>query len=296
MIDDDVCHYANITGGTGAFRELATQEGQRRVLSCVSAAATTVALPSPSPPPQTSAPSSGIATGAQDACLKALSQSTEFRAIAAKLAVDRRGNPSMEDLANGKKPTKPERSSIAKYMTEADNCERIAEQWRSANFPPPVNALFDQYNLEFKSLVADLYAGKTTYGEFAKQAAMSYRKAAAELASVIDRLSKAQIAANEDAKRRADEDRSRQESIAVRQAPARQAEQQIAAQQAQLRLLEQQQKDAREQAAIDSLMNYANMLNAQTNARNAAALRQQGLSIRCNTHAYGGGSSTTNCF
>lgn len=151
-------------------------------------------------------------------CIAALHSKPELKALLGK--VELTGNvksQSLEMLASNKKPTKAERIALPIWVASMEQCIQLGKDWRQQRLPVQVNSLVEQYYSDTKLLSADLYGGKTSYGEFAKARASIYTKAAGEIANE----------AQKEAERKSQQDRQDQQAKADEQRRLDQANQEL---------------------------------------------------------------------
>ena len=78
------------------------------------------------------------------------------------------GKPSLEMLANDAKPTKAEKKAIGDWEQGLSQCNEQAKNWGNANMNPQANQILQNNFSALRSLIADLYVGKISYGKFLK--------------------------------------------------------------------------------------------------------------------------------
>src|SRR5262249_42853437 len=93
-------------------------------------------------------------------CLRSLADRPDLQVLKDKVALLDPRDQTLEMLASSKKPTKAEASAISTWVTEQEHCTRLADDWRATNVPPRVNALVNQFLVDYMSLAADLYVSK----------------------------------------------------------------------------------------------------------------------------------------
>lgn len=140
------------------------------------------------------------------------------------------GELTLAMLLNSNIPTKEEQEALSLWVSERDKCMRLGEVWREKNLYPAQITIFNGFETDLLTLTADLYAGKITYGDFAKARASKYTEAERNWASVKQQISQQQQQLNQ----------QQQEEINQRQAMA------------------QQEELARRQAALGILLNQRN--------------------------------------
>lgn len=182
-------------------------------------------------------------------CLAQLKEDPKVQVLWEKLPFDVTKGQPLEVLANNSKPTSKEKAALSFFASEGERCLDLGAEWRQQNYPPAIISLFNTYRVEMVSALADLYAGKTTYGELAKFRA----KRTADLQNSVDvvvRDLEIQRAANEKQRREAAAQESQAQKQAQEQRDAIAQQQRFSEQQAQ-----QQQEESRRQAALQFLRN-----------------------------------------
>lgn len=183
------------------------------------------------------------------ACISQLKDDARIQILADKIPFDITQSQPLETLANKSKPTAKEKVALSFFVAEGERCANLGAYWREKNVPPEINGLLAAYRIDAVAAIADLYAGKISYGDLAKLRA----KSAAELKVRVDAV------VRDLQEKRASAQLGRQEAEALRKQAETQArerremneqQQRFAQQQA-----EQQQDEARRQAAMQMLMN-----------------------------------------
>jgi len=85
-----------------------------------------------------------------------------------RVPIDTSKPATLEQLGNQSKPTAREKSALSFMVAEWERCLAMAAEWRKQNYAPEVDALYESYRVELKSIFADLYGGKLTFGDVAK--------------------------------------------------------------------------------------------------------------------------------
>ena len=101
------------------------------------------------------------------ACMMQLKDDPRLLALWVKYPFDPSGQ-SLEVLSSPDKPAADDRASLSYLATEAERCFDLGADWRKANYPVQVSALLETFRVDALSAMADLYAGKITFGEMAK--------------------------------------------------------------------------------------------------------------------------------
>jgi hypothetical protein len=155
-----------------------------------------------------------------------------------------KGPVSLETLSNNKKPTQNEKVAILAFDKAVEQCRELGKEWRIKNVPSTVNSMVDSAFSSLKLLLAELYAGRTTYGDFAKNRQELINKLGTQITIEMQRLQQIFAAENE-RKAREEEDRRQflrqeeQRNKAIAEAEERRRQVQAQAQaQAQSRAIE----------------------------------------------------------
>jgi hypothetical protein len=101
-------------------------------------------------------------------CFNALESNPELQILKGKVALGNVSGQTLEILANDKKPSPAEKSALAKWDSSRQPCIQQSLEWGHSHYAPNVAVIRERLVSQFKSNLADLYAGKITYGQFAK--------------------------------------------------------------------------------------------------------------------------------
>ena len=101
-------------------------------------------------------------------CFNALENVSELQPLKGKVALGNINSQTIEILANDNKPNKSEKSALLKWDELRKPCVKQSMEWSNSNFAPNIAILIDRLRSQFQANLADLYAGKITYGQFAK--------------------------------------------------------------------------------------------------------------------------------
>lgn len=87
--------------------------------------------------------------------------------IRSKMAIDldARNTPNM--LADKSKPNKAEKAAIFAYALKREECAKIGFEWLRKSYVPMQLVLAEAQQAQSRLLLADLYGGKLSYGQFA---------------------------------------------------------------------------------------------------------------------------------
>lgn len=100
--------------------------------------------------------------------------------IRTKVALGGLDTQTVEMLANSQKPNASEKVALLKWDSLRQPCIKMSQEWLSQYGQPNISVINDRVSSEFKVLLSDLYAGKITYGEFAKSRETILSKANAD--------------------------------------------------------------------------------------------------------------------
>ena len=188
------------------------------------------------------------------ACIQQLSGDVRLQSLFKKAPLDISKGQSLEVLANQTKATVKEKIALAILVSELDQCTELGIDWRKQNYPVSINGYVKSYQSFLRSTIANLYAGKLTFGDFAK----TRDKEATELANKIT----AEVQQIEE--QRAGEKRHReQEAIAVEEQNRVTAQRLAEQADAQRRYEQRQAVQADESRRQDALQYLLNQRQAQ---------------------------------
>jgi hypothetical protein len=109
-------------------------------------------------------------TGADDPtihCLRSLSERAELAPLAAKIGdLNNAHRQTLPQLADPSKPTEDEKALISLWGTERMTCLDRGRQFRAQYAPPAFAQAFEGGQQRFITLLARLYSGELTYGQF----------------------------------------------------------------------------------------------------------------------------------
>jgi hypothetical protein len=126
-----------------------------------------------------------------DACLTSVSQKPEYSKLTSKVAM-LDGQPSMVMLANHHKASKEEKRLIANAEAEIEQCFTLGVDYRRAQYGPAIASILEQSIYSFKELVAELYSGTLTYGEFNQKRWQTDQEYNQKIASIVQNMKAAQ--------------------------------------------------------------------------------------------------------
>lgn len=165
------------------------------------------------------------------ACLTQIRDNPNAQVLWSKYPFDVSKGQSLEVLSSTDRPSADERAALSFLATEGQQCLDLGTEWRRANYPTEVNALMETYRVNALSAMADLYAGKVTFGEMAKTRAKLASDFTNQMQAVVSKRKADQTAAEQ---RRQDvaeqrayaESQARQQQDAVAQQQAESARRQ----------------------------------------------------------------------
>lgn len=186
----------------------------------------------------------GLASGsavAQDpstACLEQLRTDSRYLPVAEKVPFDVTKGQPLELLASAERPTAAEKAALSFLATEGERCYELGDRWRTENYGAEINGYMLAYRVDLVSAMADLYAGKLTFGDLAKFRAKQMTDLKVKIDSAVARARTARE--SREAERQAAASRRRDEEARAQQA-----------QEVQMRQFE----ESRRQAALMMLLN-----------------------------------------
>jgi len=117
-------------------------------------------------------------------CFSALETNPELQILKGKVALGNVSGQTLEILANDKKPSSAEKVALAKWDALRQPCIKQSSDWSHSHYAPNVAVILERLISQFKSNLADLYAGKITYGQFAKARQTNADNARAEAVNI----------------------------------------------------------------------------------------------------------------
>ena len=131
-------------------------------------------------------------------CFDDLRTKPELSAIAGKVALGRLGQQTFALFGDTTKPTDEEKAAILVWVNARQACYQLARQWQiETNMPPHFVAMNENSWSNSILMIADLYNGKMTYGEYARARAEAGSKFQQQWAAEVQRLQEHQAAAEE---------------------------------------------------------------------------------------------------
>lgn len=187
------------------------------------------------------------------ACIQQLGGDERLQALFKKAPLDISKGQPLEVLANQSKATAKEKAALSILVSELDRCTELGADWRKQNYPASINGYGNSYQSFLRSAIADLYAGKLSFGDFAKARDREFTELLNKVNNEVQQL-QAQRAANA----------RQQEQAAATAEEQRKAEMRRSFEQAEARRHEAEQQairaeESRRQAAIQYLQNQRQM-------------------------------------
>lgn len=102
------------------------------------------------------------------ACIQRLGGDERLQHLFKKAPLDISKGQPLEVLANQSKATAREKSALSVLVSELDRCTELGADWRKQNYPASIIGYGNSYQSFLRSAIADLYAGKLSFGDFAK--------------------------------------------------------------------------------------------------------------------------------
>jgi len=216
-------------------------------------------------------------------CLMRLKDDDRFTLLFAKMPMDISKGQPIEVMADSSKVSIKEKSQLSVFVKEGQACYESGTDWRQKNYPAEANSLMISYTVDVLSAMADLYAGKMTYGEVAKYRAKRMAEFQVSINSVVQQIKSKQATDAAQAKLVQDEVRLQKERL---QHESDMAEVQ---QRQERELAYQQQEESRRSAALQFF--FAQRL--QTQAQPIYQIQQPPRSLVTNCSTSGGMTSCT---
>jgi len=101
-------------------------------------------------------------------CLSQVAQSKDFGHLGSKLVLPLGGQPSMRMLADQSRPSADEKIVIDAWESASERCYELGSSYRVSHHGAAVARVMDQSIYVEKELVAQLYSGQLSYGDFNK--------------------------------------------------------------------------------------------------------------------------------
>jgi hypothetical protein len=153
--------------------------------------------------PQARGPSAAeiMAADPTNSCMKRVNEDPFILThLAAKTGVGRPGSPSIEMLSDKTVPNEQERQALSTYSGERQRCIDLGGSYRRQNMPAQVTQVMEQGAQNVTFLLAKLYAGEITFGEYNTRRIQNGNESRARLTD-FDQRRQQQQQADEDRRR-----------------------------------------------------------------------------------------------
>jgi hypothetical protein len=121
-------------------------------------------------------------------CVEQLRSDASVVQLTGKYVFDITGGQPLEVLANSSKPSPQDQAALSDLLEKEEQCLVLGADWRAAHYPPELIAAMSQYLSGALDEVADLYAGKSTYGETARRRAALLAQFQSKQAAIVSDL------------------------------------------------------------------------------------------------------------
>lgn len=132
-------------------------------------------------------------------CFAELSNAQEYSWLSTKMSLLNAKQQTFQMLVDESRPSEDEKPLILSWATAREKCMQLGEEWRAANLPPPAQALIRNNFNDAMTLTADLYSGKITYGQYAKERQASSDRFSTSMSALRQNLIDKQEAARRQA-------------------------------------------------------------------------------------------------
>ena len=224
------------------------------------------------------------------ACGEQFREDSRFQSLFEKMPFDIRKGQSLEVLASKGKASPKDKAALSLFTAEGERCFTAGSEWRQKNYPPAVVNLMDKYRLDSLSVLADLYAGNTTFGDAAKTRVRLLSEFTSQIGTLVH---DAQVLKDSTEKQRIEKEAKEREEQNQRQAEKderyRLETLKWEQEQRQQQFAREQAEDAQRRAKADLMMQY---LNANKPIQLQPYSMQFRPSINTNCSTYG---NQTNC-
>jgi hypothetical protein len=103
------------------------------------------------------------------ACFQGLPDREDLKPIASKVWLGLRKDQPFTMMTITDKVTDADRPALLAWVNATQECTRQGAPWLQQYLPPQFGSIIERATAKFLANVADLYAGKITYGDFAKK-------------------------------------------------------------------------------------------------------------------------------
>lgn len=118
-------------------------------------------------PPPSPSPAQLSAADPTNICMRRVTEDPFIiTQLASKAGIGRPGNPSIEMLADKSRANAEEKQALSTYSAERQKCIDLGASYRRQNYPAQVTMTMEQGAQNIALLLAKLYAGDITFGEY----------------------------------------------------------------------------------------------------------------------------------
>ena len=123
-------------------------------------------------------------------CSIDLTSKPEFADIRDKLPIGDLREITFAMLANDALPSARERDGIAAWFAGREECRKVGESFRQANYPPEVNNQLTVSLTAFNEIGVDLYKGRISYGEANKRFGAARDELVTKITDIVQQYKK----------------------------------------------------------------------------------------------------------
>ena len=172
---------------------------------------------------------SSIAQDPMGGCIVEAAGHAKFDGLRTKMSLTGSKDQSFTMLVDKTFVTEEEKQTIVVWMSERESCWRTSVPWRENNLPPAIRSVAERIYTGGTRLVADLYVGKLSYGEYASkrsELAADQGRQWIETAELLRAGNRAEAERLEFARQQAELERQRRDSEQTRNQPQQQVQNQ----------------------------------------------------------------------
>jgi hypothetical protein len=204
-----------------------------------------------------------------DACIANFPDLKELQILRGKIDLAS-GPVSLETLSNNKKPNQNEKVAILAFDKTVEKCRNLGKEWRIKNVPSNLNILVDAAFVDLRLALSELYAGRYTYGDFAKKRQELINKLGSQLSAETQRIQRLVSDENE-RKTKEEQDRNERQTKEEQDRNERKkAIEELERKQRQAQIEEQKQQQCRAEYSV--LMNELDQAKTGDNERRQCLL------------------------
>jgi hypothetical protein len=102
-------------------------------------------------------------------CAMEVAKQEKFESLRSKISLTGAKDQTFAMLVDKSLASEEDKKAIVQWMTERETCWRSSIEWRDKNVHPLLRSISERNFNELNRLVADLYLGKISFGEFASK-------------------------------------------------------------------------------------------------------------------------------